>query len=200
MPLPSSRPHLRRPHERGGMLILVALMLLMVATLAAFSLSHTTLKELATTGNVYQAGRSETAADAGLDWFVAWTGQAATGGEVQAGTKQATVTSAVTGMLEQPQRDALKREWKSDTSDATDPFLLQGLSKDKAITQAFDLRLEFLGHPAGDAAGNKNVGKFSVRENAWELQSTGQALVKTGSGKDDYLRYRAVRAAKLDIR
>ena len=193
-------PRSSRRAERGAMLILVALMLLVVVTAAAFSLSRSALKEITTTGNVYQTGRAETASDAGLDWFVAWTGLATRDGEVPADTKQATVTGSVLGMLNAPALGGLKQTWQADLTKESDPFLLQGLSKEKAYTQAFDLQLEFLGSRGGDPSGGKNVRAFSTAQYAWELTSTGQALVKTGSGDTDYMRYRAVRAAKLDIR
>lgn len=190
----------RRAAEQGGMLIVVAIGVLVVVTAAAFSLSRTSLRELATTGNVYQAARAETASDAGLDWFMAWAGQAASGGAVPADAKSGAVTGVVLTMLERPQLGELKQTWTSDVTAASDPFLLQGLGPDKGYTQAFDLQLEYLGNPSGDASGNKSVGSFSTRQNVWELTSTGQALVKTGSGASDYLRFRAIRAAKLDIR
>lgn len=189
-----------RHAEQGGMLIIVALMLLLVVTMAAFSLSRGALKELTTTGNVYQAGRAETASDGGIDWFVAWTSHALSEGVVAPDTKQATVTNTVMAMLDTPTHGGLTKAWKAKVGDGTDPFLLQGLSHEKTYTQAFDLQLEFLGAKGGDPAGGKNVRAFSTNQYAWELTSTGQALVKTGSGDSDYLRYRAVRATKLDLR
>jgi len=189
-----------RRTEQGGMLIIVALMLLSVVTIAAFTLSRSALKELATTGNVFQAGRAETASDAGIDWFLAWNDFAEGGETVKADTKQATVTARVLEVQDNPQIGGKKDSWIADLSKADDPFTLQGLNKDKAYTQAFDLQFEYLGAKDGDAAGGKNLKSLNTREHGWELTSTGQALVKTGSGDTDYLRYRTVRAAKLEIR
>lgn len=62
-----------RVRERGGMTILVALVLLVVMSLAAFSLSRNTIRELATTGHVLQGAKASEASDAGLDWFMVWS-------------------------------------------------------------------------------------------------------------------------------
>lgn len=62
-----------RYSEQGGMTILVALVLLVVMSLAAFSLSRNSIRELTTTGHVIQGGKASEASDAGLDWFIVWS-------------------------------------------------------------------------------------------------------------------------------
>lgn len=59
--------------QRGGMTIVMALILLAVMSLAAFSLSRNAIRELSTTGHVIQGGKASEAADAGLDWFIVWS-------------------------------------------------------------------------------------------------------------------------------
>ncbi len=61
-----------RARERGGMTIIVALVLIVLMGLAAFGMSRNSLRELATTGSVLQGSKASGAADAGLDWFVTW--------------------------------------------------------------------------------------------------------------------------------
>ncbi|HET6329535.1 MAG TPA: pilus assembly PilX N-terminal domain-containing protein [Holophagaceae bacterium] len=62
-----------RASERGGITIVVALVLIVLMSLAAFSLSRNSIREMATTGNVIQGDKASAAADAGLDWFVVWS-------------------------------------------------------------------------------------------------------------------------------
>lgn len=70
---PSVSSALSRPREQGGITILVALVLLVVMSLASFSLSRNTIRELATTGHVIQGDKAAEASDAGLDWFMVWS-------------------------------------------------------------------------------------------------------------------------------
>ena len=62
----------RADGEQGGVVIIAALMLLMLLALATFGLSRTVLREVGISGNTFQGGRADAAADAGLDWFMAW--------------------------------------------------------------------------------------------------------------------------------
>lgn len=196
MPIPA-----RTNQEQGGILILAALMILVLLTVTAFSLGRNTIRDLAISGTVSQAGRAETSADAGLDWFMAWTSEGQNGTEMTAGTMQATVVSDLLAMQTAPEYGAMSKKWSADLAKAsTHPFVLQGTSGG-GFSQAFNLELEFLGAVSGPgASGGKDVKHPSTTVYGWELTSQGQALVKTGSGAADYLRFQAVRAAKLDIR
>jgi len=62
-----------RAAERGGIPIIVALVLIVVMSLAAFSLSRNAIREMSTVGSVIQGSKASAAADAGLDWFVTWS-------------------------------------------------------------------------------------------------------------------------------
>lgn len=68
----SNRPDPRRA-ERGGITIVIALVLIALMSLAAFSLSRNAIRDLATTGSIVQGDKASSAADAGLDWFVVWS-------------------------------------------------------------------------------------------------------------------------------
>lgn len=69
----TSRPSLFSNPQRGGITIIVALVLIMLMSLAAFSLSRNSLRELATSGSILQGGKATEAANAGLDWYVIWS-------------------------------------------------------------------------------------------------------------------------------
>lgn len=68
-----SSQHTPRTRQRGGMTIVMALVLLAVMSLAAFSLSRNAIRELSTTGHVIQGGKASEASDAGLDWYLVWS-------------------------------------------------------------------------------------------------------------------------------
>jgi Tfp pilus assembly protein PilX len=63
---------LRRTGEKGGITILLALILLVLMTTAAFQVSHSTLREIAMSGNESTGRKSTEAADAGIDWVITW--------------------------------------------------------------------------------------------------------------------------------
>lgn len=70
---PILRTH-RNPHAQlGGMTIVMALVLLAIMSLAAFSLSRNAIRELSTTGHLIQGDKASEASDAGLDWFIVWS-------------------------------------------------------------------------------------------------------------------------------
>ena len=58
--------------QRGGITIVIALVLIVLMSLAAFSLSRNSIREMASAGSILQGGKASEAADAGLDWFVVW--------------------------------------------------------------------------------------------------------------------------------
>lgn len=62
----------RLDRERGGITILLALILLSVMTVAAFGLSRNTLREIAITGNESIGRKAFESADSGVDWTITW--------------------------------------------------------------------------------------------------------------------------------
>lgn len=63
-----------RIRERGGMTIVLALILLSVMTVGALALSQNSLREIGITGNEATGRKSFEMADAGLDWVITWGG------------------------------------------------------------------------------------------------------------------------------
>lgn len=68
-----------RPQELGGIAILVVLVLLSIMTVAAVSVGSTSLREISITGNESVGRKAAEAADAGMDWTIAWSNPDATG-------------------------------------------------------------------------------------------------------------------------
>lgn len=198
-----------RPNEHGGMVILVALMLLVLLSVAALGLSRTVLREIGISGSVSQAGRADAAADAGLDWFMAWENDAQQGNATPAAAAKAkALTDSIetvykSGLLLPTGSSGLKWEAVVGTPDG---MVLQGANTDGSMTQSFNLRLVCLGKDDGAQAGGGETnrgnpsGGTNVRTNveqlyAWEAVSTGQALLP-----GDSWRFQSVRAAKVVIR
>lgn len=62
----------RRSTEAGGIVILLALILLSIMTVAAIGVSQGALREAAITGNESTGRKASEAADAGIDWAITW--------------------------------------------------------------------------------------------------------------------------------
>jgi hypothetical protein len=61
-----------RSSERGGITILLALILLSAMTVGALALSQNSLREISITGNETTGRKAFEMADAGLDWVITW--------------------------------------------------------------------------------------------------------------------------------
>ncbi len=61
-----------RAQEHGGITIMVALMLLVLLTVTAMSMSKNSLREIMVTGTMRQAVEVKSQADTGLDWSLYW--------------------------------------------------------------------------------------------------------------------------------
>lgn len=207
---PSTHTRQQRPKEQGGIVILVALMLLALLSVAAFGFSRTALREVGISGNVYQAGRADAAADAGLDWFMAWETDAQKGNATPATAAQA---KSLTDKINSTYSSGLdltnntnSMVWSANVG-AKDGMVLQGVNADGvSMTQAFNVRLICLGKDDGAQAGGGETnrgnpsGGTNVRTNveelyAWEVLSTGQALLP-----GDLWRFQSIRSAKVVIR
>lgn len=91
----------RRRTERGGMVILLALMLLAIMTIGAVSVSQTSLRDLAITGNEGTGRKAAEVADSGMDWVITWSNPDA-GSNIVASTDPVTganTSSVVTSTL-----------------------------------------------------------------------------------------------------
>ncbi|HLO67808.1 MAG TPA: pilus assembly PilX N-terminal domain-containing protein [Holophaga sp.] len=62
-----------RASERGGLVILLAFIILATMTVAALAVSQTSLRDLAITGNEGTGRKAAEAADSGMDWTITWS-------------------------------------------------------------------------------------------------------------------------------
>lgn len=214
-PLPAIPSRLRR--QRGGMTIVMALILLVVLSLAAFSLSRNAIRELTTSGHLIQGDKASQAADAGLDWFMVWS--------LPANTSLAYSTTSAVGnnMLAKALTDLTALDWH--TRLANDGLLLNTSSSmdwDRAalvasqegqttsnqmvfdntsstavyqaknsggspVVQRFDLQIRWLGKDDLALTGTASGSNGSGTNFLWQVISTGYAAVPMGGG--NYLRY-----------
>ena len=61
-----------RPSEAGGITIVVALMLLVLLTVAAVAMSRNSLRDIVTSGFTRQGAMARNVADSGLEWGIYW--------------------------------------------------------------------------------------------------------------------------------
>jgi type II secretory pathway pseudopilin PulG len=61
-----------RPSEAGGITIVVALMLLVLLTIAAVAMSRNSLRDIVTSGFTRQGAMARNAADSGIEWGIYW--------------------------------------------------------------------------------------------------------------------------------
>ncbi len=61
-----------RPSEAGGITIVVALMLLVLLTVAAVAMSRNSLRDIVTSGFTRQGAMARNAADSGIEWGIYW--------------------------------------------------------------------------------------------------------------------------------
>ena len=195
--------------ERGGITILVALILLGMMTLGAFAMAKNSLREIAVTGNTWQAAKAAEAADAGLDWFVVWTHPA---NSAAASTTQRTnLVAGLRAIEDETDPPPAGKPWDrsitlvSADADITDDLVFntaradvsQSKSSGNATTQAFDLTVRYLGEEPASLTTGTTVfdagkgGKKPARDLKWQAQGEGRASINPGSGLN--LRYKAVR-------
>ena len=70
--MPSPRPATRSHGQTGAITIMVALMLLVLLTIAAVSMSRNSFREIVSSGFSRQGAMADSVAESGLDWAVYW--------------------------------------------------------------------------------------------------------------------------------
>lgn len=68
----SHRHRQLRPSEAGGITIVVALMLLVLLTVAAVAMSRNSLRDIVTSGFTRQGAMARNVADSGIEWGIYW--------------------------------------------------------------------------------------------------------------------------------
>ena len=183
-------PPSSRSGERGAIVIVVVLVLLSVMTVAALAVGSNSFREIAITGNESTGRKASEAADAGLDWTIAWANPDALG-IATAGAEKA-IQDAMGQLL-----DAVGSEDPGMRPTGTDP-LPSSDGKDKYIdygmlnTDTGSLRL-FLRSKDKDYAGSSlflakkgDTGflQDSVIQQSFdiEIRYLGASLTPSGSG------------------
>jgi hypothetical protein len=131
-------PSMRR-NETGGITIMVALMLLVLLTVTAFSMSRNSMRELIVTGTLRQAADARNNADTGCEWALYWVGPSTTRPLPVAGTG----AEQMVNQSAQLQGNTLNQgDWITINGDGyadmKDPSFLHG-------TRKFDLDVMYMG-------------------------------------------------------
>lgn len=98
------QPSLTSPWQRtqqGGMTILVALMLLVLLTIAAVAMARNSLREIATTGFSRQGAMARNVADSGLEWSIHWMDMQ-NGAQAPSSSAAANLTQLKATLLQDP--------------------------------------------------------------------------------------------------
>ena len=129
---PSTRH--RRPSEQGGITIVVALVLIVLMSLAAFSMSRNSIRQLASSGSILQGGKANEASEAGLDWYIVWGGaenqQASLAGG--AGTGNYQLAQALYDMTHYPGITGTTPDWYTHLQS-------DGLLADSSASRTWDM-------------------------------------------------------------
>ena len=208
-----------RRSEQGGVTILTVLGLLVLLTVLSFNLGKNSLRELTSTGTVWQATKAAEAAEAGLDWFLLWTNKenwgSATGRDrdtLVTAFQQLNTTGSwqtatnLSASFTPGDRNILIRSTElTPTSDmvlsnADSNFYLQAATGNVTV-QSFDIAFRYLGDPgvaviSGAAGGSGNTagsttGRTGRNSNLYQVVSRGKAGVPIGSGS--FIRYTTIR-------
>ena len=205
IPLPGSpSPVAPRGTQRGGIAILVALVLTLVMGAAALGLARSSIRELGITGTLVQGTKADKAADAGLDWFLTWSHpDNVAANEAATATAQGILAATLVGLRTQdfaayayPPGVSLEasRPWDRAATitsplpdaatndmvfDATGAAVRQSRTAGNAVVQKFDLVLRYLGAHGGTGAGNPSGGTdpraAGTTDLLWQVTSRGSA-------------------------
>jgi hypothetical protein len=173
----------RRCRQEGGIAILVAFMLLMLMSAAALGTSRNVIRELSTTGNVVQGGKASAAADAGVDWFIAWSfGDGSATGAAGNAIKQTlyNLETRAPGYVDPTTNQPVT------TINAVNEMLFPKPA-DSNIQENFDVQIRYLGRMqqpgtgrGGNAQGPNSAGAL-LMDNLWQVTSFGRSVVMSGS-------------------
>lgn len=205
--MPSFKPH---ASQRGGATIVIALMLLVVLSIAAFGVARGAIRDLSQVGTLTQGTKAEEAAEAGLDWFIIWShpdnAAQATSNEGNktlvngiSAVKAPGWTQTDTDHFEAWDRAFRVVSTPDQTSDMvfsrTGGLVKQTAAKGNQVTQKFDLTVRFLGFVAssmtagaGQASGGTTPASLSTQDLLWQVVSEGSANIPTSN--TTYLQFR----------
>lgn len=198
--------------QRGGITVLTVLGLIVVATVLAFSLSRNAIRELSTSGTVWQGLRASEASEAGLDWFLLWSNKDNT-------TEPTSLTRGRETLHDAFRKLSAPGTWNNSTINSylldknklwdravllPSPSEASVSSSDMVFTsgsgtiQSFDLVWRYLGESdiktmsSGNTKPSPNAPKTGRELNLFQVISTGKASVPLGADSG-FMRYQANR-------
>jgi len=172
--------------ETGGITILVALMLLVLLTIAAVGMSRNSFREIVTSGFVRQGAMARNVADSGIEWSIQWidlqNATTATGASQQ-------LVQVKTGLLENPLLAGKAKDITSSPSAPADyvpgstPHADFQLPSPSGVTQGFTVGLTLMGKlPIANMSQGVGSGAFapatggrlSLAPDLWGIRSDAQ--------------------------
>lgn len=172
----SHRPRDRRQSEAGGITIVVALMLLVLLTVAAVSMSRNSLREIVTSGFTRQGAMARNVADSGIEWGVYWIDLE---NSATAGATALKMANLSDGLLRDTTLSGKARDVASFVPGTSNP---NDIYSPGASLQA-DLTLPTpAGTTAGYTLGMTNMGKLPI---TMMSQGTGTNAFTPAAGSDN---------------
>ena len=161
----------RNPHptETGGITILVALMLLVLLTIAAVGMSRNSFREIVTSGFSRQGSMARNVADSGIEWSIHWidlaNGSAAVATDIEA-TK---LTNLKKALLMDSTLAGVAKDVNSASATAPTDYAANGtlptefqLPHPTGVVQGFTLGLTRMGKlPIADLSQGSGAGAFT---------------------------------------
>lgn len=194
-------PGPNRRHERGGIAILLALVLLTLMGAMIFGLGRDSLREIAITGNESIGRKAAEAADSGIDWTIMWgMGNGTSADQTAIRTAIDTLSQAIadptlrtsgvdgtmnlrgTGYMNQ--NTGILRAYVYPTSTTSDlSFSNAGYTQSSVVQQAMEVEVRYLGPYPLANTGALTAGKSSgggatgAQRYFFLVRSTGRANV-----------------------
>ena len=171
--------------ESGGLTILMALVMLVVVTVAAFGLSRSSLRGVLITGNESTGRKAFEMADSGLDYVISWgspyANTAATPTAATLQTNMGNLLNAIdtpdapgAGGFIDPSGTLRYKMLASTVGGDMTPSPSAYLQK-SAVTPAFDLEVRYLGQVPLQNTGSG--GFIKSNRSFWLVRTTGRANI-----------------------
>jgi hypothetical protein len=175
--MPFADPTYRRPSEAGGITIILALMLLVLLTVAAVGMSRNALRDIVTVGFGRQGAMARNVADSGLEWSIHWLDPE--NGKVANEGSALHLTTLKAALLQDPTlagvAKAVQAGDPTDYSPGGTPPTDLMLSSPTGTTQGYTLGLTYMGKLPPDLTGQgASTGTF--RPASGELPKLGPDL------------------------
>ena len=151
---------LRNP-QAGGITIMVALMLLVLLTIAAVGMSRNSFKEVVASGFMRQGAMAQNVADSGLSWSILWMADSNAPGATGAAKNMVDLKQ---NLLLDPTLAGVSKDLVTGTNYTPGGALLSDLSlpSQTGVTQGFTLGMTAMGKlPITDISQGNSSGQFS---------------------------------------